>query len=85
MEENMSQATGRATARATNPEFQSWPLNQHGVEKVAQITAAFDVLLNEVKEAIGQESRYFSLVKTKLEEGCMIARKGVAIQPGNQE
>jgi hypothetical protein len=63
--------------------FSYHALNQQGKAHCEEITKAFDFLLNTLRVHC-PEGREFSLVKTKLEEGCMFAKKSVAIQPENQ-
>lgn len=80
----MNAATGKSP-RISNPEFQTWNLNQHGREKVEAIRIGFDNHLSELKDLVGQDSRYLSLVKTNLELACFEAIKAVSSQPQNQE
>lgn len=77
----------------TNPEFQTHRLNKIGLWKVEAVKKLFDeFLLNLITVPPpglvlidNTKSRYFSIVKTKLEEACMFAVKAVASEPANQE
>lgn len=65
-------------------EFGAWPIEGSALENANQIRTAFDTLLTTISPMIvkGNE-RYLALVKTKLEEGCFYAVKGVAKPAGN--
>lgn len=66
------------------PEFQVHMLNERGEEKARVLVTAFGALLDGV-EAQGVTGRELALVKTKLEEACFFAKKGIASLPENQE
>jgi hypothetical protein len=64
-------------------EFSVHKLNPSGLERALQIAEAFDQLLGELTLLVS-EGRYLSIVKTKLEEACFFAKKGMAQQGTNQ-
>lgn len=66
-----------------NKEFAVHKLNEAGFEKVNATASAFDVLLETLK-SFCNESREFSITKTKLEEAAFFAKKSIAAQPENQ-
>lgn len=65
------------------PEFASHILNDAGIEKAQSIGAAFGSLLTFVEQHV-PAGRELAIVKTKLEEACFFAKKGMAIQADNQ-
>lgn len=65
--------------------FDYHKLNQHGLARVNNIAVSFDSLLGALEANGCQPGREFSIVKTKLEEACMFAKKAVALDPANQE
>lgn len=65
-----------------NTEFQVHKLNQDGIRKAIHIADQFDDLLEDLKKVI-PEGRILSIVRTKLEEACFFAKKGIAINPDN--
>jgi hypothetical protein len=67
-----------------NPEFEVHLLNQEGIEKAKSLANGFDALLDFVKERV-PEGRYLSIVRTKLEEASFFAKKGIAVDPTNQQ
>lgn len=67
-----------------NPEFQVHLLNEEGIAKANNLASLFDGLLNELK-GIVPPSRELSIVKTKLEEACFFAKKGIANDASNQK
>lgn len=66
------------------PEFQTHVLNASGNGKAVRIVQGFSKLLDDL-EALGVTGRYLALVKTKLEEACFVAKRGMASLPENQE
>ena len=60
-----------------NKEFQVHILNDSGITTAKLIAALFDDLLEALKSNIS-EGRELSIVKTKLEEACFFAKKGIA-------
>lgn len=61
------------------PEFGTWPMTQKGVATAENIREQFDKLQTNLELAIpAGNGRYLALVKTKLEEACMFAVKGIA-------
>lgn len=67
-----------------NDTFKMHLLNAQGKLRARQIGARFESLLESL-EAECPAGREMSLVKTKLEEACMFAKKSIAILPENQE
>lgn len=75
-----------------HPAFAPHLLNPQGVEKTNRIRWAFSVLLSRLEEEM-PASRELAIVRTKLEEACMFALRGVVIamenratmQPGQHE
>lgn len=66
------------------PEFQVHRLNDNGMMKAGQIAQAFSNLLTDI-EALGVTGRELAIVKTKCEEACFFAKRGLASLPENQE
>lgn len=66
------------------PEFQVHMLNDLGKARAKDIAVAFSDLLDRL-EAQGITGRDMALVKTKLEEACFVAKRGMASLPENQE
>lgn len=66
------------------PEFKVHMLNEAGKKKAAAIAEGFTILLDGI-EAKGVTGRDLALVKTKLEEACFHAKRGIASLPENQE
>jgi hypothetical protein len=62
-----------------SPEFSSYQLNELGQARCQNISVAFDTLLKVVEAAL-PESRQLSIIRTKLEEACFYARKGVSLR-----
>lgn len=66
------------------PEFQVHMLNEQGKSKALALAALFSDLLDAV-ERRGVTGRELAIVKTKLEEACFFAKKGIASLTENQE
>lgn len=66
------------------PEFQVHMLNESGKAKALGIANGFSILLDMI-ERQGVTGRDLALVKTKLEEACFAAKRGMASLPENQE
>lgn len=66
------------------PEFQVHMLSERGTQKAAGIAERFSRLLDDI-ENYGVTGRNLALVKTKLEEACFVAKRGIAELPENQE
>lgn len=66
-----------------NDEFRVHILNDEGIKKANQIATIFDSALALIESLVPQ-GRYLSLMKTKMEEGCFFAKKGMAQDPINQ-
>lgn len=65
-------------------EFGFWPVEGNNVATIEQIRIGFDQLLTTIKGGVAPgNERYLALVKTKLEEACFYAIKGVAKPTGN--
>ena len=60
-----------------NKEFEGHMMNEAGKEYAKMIAGAFDMLLESIK-MICPEGRELSIVKTKLEEACLYAKKSIA-------
>jgi hypothetical protein len=67
-----------------NPQFAVHMLNSGGKQRAKEIADAFDGLLANLSQYV-PEGREFAIVKTKLEEACFFAKKGMASQQENQE
>lgn len=67
-----------------NKEFEVHMLNAAGKSKASAIAGIFDEALDKLK-AWCPEGRELAIVKTKLEEACFFAKKGMAKQSENQE
>lgn len=67
-----------------NKEFEVHMLNERGKKHAKRIAEMFDDLLDGLNVYMG-ESRYSSIVRTKLEEACFFAKKSVAVMEENQE
>ena len=67
-----------------NVEFKVHRLNEGGLGKAQQLAENFDSLLTYVASVVPQ-GRYLAIVKTKLEEACFFAKKGIAEIPENQQ
>lgn len=66
-------------AKGLAVEFGSWPMNAAQGDVVNEIKWKFDDLLSTISNRTAPyNSRYLSIVKTKLEEACMFAVKGIA-------
>jgi hypothetical protein len=59
-------------------------LNEDGLQRAKNLANEFDSLLTKVAEMV-PEGREMSIVKTKLEEACFFAKKGMAKDKKNQE
>jgi hypothetical protein len=60
-------------------EFSTWPMHPQQVKAAEDIRHQFDQLLTNLELAIPPgNGRYLAIVKTKLEEACMFAVKGIA-------
>lgn len=67
-----------------HPQFTVHMLNAQGKERAKALATWFDELLTLV-EGLVPEGRELSIVRTKLEEASFFAKKGMAINPENQE
>lgn len=65
-----------------NQLFKSFKTSKEGQEKITKVKTAFDDLLIFISKYC-EESREFSICKSKLEESCFYAVKSVSIS--NQE
>jgi len=66
-----------------NKEFEVHKLNESGFAKVTKLAQEFDDLLTNIAHWI-PASRELSIVRTKLEEACFFAKKGIANVTENQ-
>ena len=67
-----------------NLEFQVHRLNAEGMSKAKQIATVFDTALEQLLDLV-PAGRNLAIVRTKLEEACFFAKKGMASAPTNQE
>lgn len=68
-----------------DPLFKVHTLNNDGIRRAASLALAFNGLLEELRVLCPENTREFSIVKTKLEEACFFAKKSIANLPENQE
>jgi hypothetical protein len=68
---------------AVRPEFAVHMLNEQGKVKARYIAEDFSRLLTSLDSYIGN-GREAAIVRTKLEEACFFAKKGMAVQRENQ-
>jgi hypothetical protein len=66
-----------------NELFDGRQLNEKGFARVQNIGHAFDTLLCVIEAAV-PEGRQLSIVRSKLEEACFYAKKGISLQPEYQ-
>jgi hypothetical protein len=68
--------------------FEVHMLNEDGKVKARDIASKFDALLADIVDMCGEHSngsaRSLAIMRTKLEEACMFAKKAVALSPVNQ-
>ena len=60
-----------------NKEFQEHTLNDEGIVKCNEIAHLYNDFLNILSQYCN-ESREFSIVKTKLEEACFFTKKSIS-------
>jgi len=77
-----SSTSHRGSHPSVAAEFGTWPIEGATVENANTVRINFDKLLTTITPMFqdGNE-RYLAIVKTKLEEACFFAIKGVA-KPG---
>lgn len=68
-----------------DPLFKVHRLNAQGLVKANEIAVAFNDLLDRLNTLMPNANRHTSIVRTKLEEACFFAKKGLAEQVENQE
>lgn len=66
-------------------EFAVHMLNDQGKQKAAQIADSLSVCLDNLESIVGSSGREMAIVRTKMEEASFFAKKGMAVQPGNQQ
>ena len=74
----------RPEQRRMDPLFTVHILSSEGIDAAHRVACAFDNLLSELRAVCMENTREFSIVKTKLEEACFFAKKVVAIDTRNQ-
>lgn len=75
--------TQKGTGPTVAPEFGAWPIEGNTVENVNNVRTEFDALLTKITPMfVKGNERYLSIVKTRLEEACLFAVKGIA-KPGS--
>lgn len=65
-------------------EFKVHRLNDQGMQRATEIARAFDACLTALDKVLPQ-GRERALVITKLQESNFWAKRGIAIDPANQE
>lgn len=72
----------KSTGPTVAPEFGAWPIEGNTLESVNAVRTDFDNLLTKITPMFAKgNERYLAIVKTKLEEACLFAVKGIA-KPG---
>jgi hypothetical protein len=66
-----------------NKEFQTHRVTESGMKKAEAIAQAFDELLNKITPLMTGDPRCAAICKTKLEESCFFAKKGMSTDPEN--
>ncbi len=73
--------TGPTATKKWADEFSSWQMTEDGIKATQEIREKFDQLLSTITaHTPPTNGRYLALTKTKLEEACMFAVKGIAKQ-----
>lgn len=73
-----SPSTTNTAQKQVAPEFGTWPANDTQVKIMWEVRHQFDRLLDTIGLVTPPaNARYLSIVKTKLEEACMFAIKGI--------
>lgn len=76
---NLPPTGGTQGKKVVAPEYGTWPMSETGVANAEAIRRQFDQLQTNLELLIpAGNARYLALVKTKLEEACMFAVKGIA-------
>jgi hypothetical protein len=65
-------------------EFKSYKVDKKGLMMIDAIRVSFDNLLNQLEDVLREDSREFSICKTKLEEACFFAVKSASCDPRYQ-
>lgn len=68
--------------------FEVHMLNDEGKKKAQTMAEMFNGLMESTANMIGTDpatARYIAIVRTKLEEACFFAKKGLAVNPTNQQ
>lgn len=61
-----------------NKEFATHRLNQQGIDALTAMRGTFDTLLNSIVDIL-PAGRELAIVRTKLEEACFFAIKGISV------
>lgn len=68
-----------------DPLFQPHNLNTAGVDTIRSVYRTFTSALHNLESAVGKEGREMAIVRTHLQEACMMAVRGVAVQEQYQQ
>ena len=71
--------------KTIRPEFDVHMLNEVGIRKTRDIASCFSILLNDLEEHCGKDSREMALVRTHLQEAAFFAKRAMAVRPENQK
>jgi hypothetical protein len=78
-----SSTTQTGLGPSVAPEFGAWPIEGNTLTNVNNVRIAFNTLLETISPMfVKGNERYLSIVKTKLEEACLMTVKGIA-KPSN--
>lgn len=61
-----------------NPLFESIPITDEGIKRIAQSREIFTRLMNDMAALDPDGGREFALFKTKIEEACFFINKSIA-------
>lgn len=78
-----SSTSHKGTGAMVAPEFGTWPIEGNVLANANSVRTHFDGLLQAIVPLFAKgNERYLSIVKTKLEEACFFAIKGIAKPAG---